>query len=687
VVLVLRSLVLFRFDASGGAVRGPWSAARAASRSVPADSAQVSRVLRQPERLRAHALPQPDQPQVSVIIPVRDRVEYTIACLLSIALNPPAIAYEVIVVDDASSDRTAAVLAGWPGLRVVHNAENLGFIGACNRGAAVARGQFLCFLNNDTNVLHGWLDELCRTFQELTGVGLVGSKLVYPSGRLQEAGGIVWRDGSAWNYGHLDDPDHPRASYLRDVDYVSGASLLVSKADFDALGGFDAHFAPAYYEDSDFAFRIRQAGKRVVVQPASLVVHEEGVSGGRSPGAAVKRHQSANREKFVERWQDVLERHRRNGDAPELEKERRIAQRLLMIDAHTPCPDRDAGSVTADHYARIFQALGYKVTLAPHDLQFSGEYTIRLQRRGIECLYHPFDRDLTQVLKRRAREFDLAFVSRPYVAARVLPALRRFCPKTKVIYNAVDLHFLREARQAELEGNPALARHALGSRREELSIVAAADCTIVLSEAERRLLCEALPGARVEVIALIHEEEAASAPHAGRSGMIFIGGAQHPPNPDAVQHFVRDIMPAMRAQGGSQVLSVIGSQSPTVQGLDCQDVHVLGHVADLGPHFQRALCMVVPVRFGAGVKGKIGTAFAFGLPVISTPLGVEGMDLVEGRDYLAADTPAQWVGQIGRLREDRALWQSLSEAGRRIVRERYSPARVADRLRVLIPTL
>src|SRR5262249_25012218 len=153
----------------------------------------------------------------------------------------------------------------------------------------------------------------------------------------------------------------PRMSYLRDADYVSGASLMVPAALFSALGGFDTHYAPAYGEDSDLAFKVRARGLRDLVQPASMVIHYEGVTSGRDLESGAKRYQVDNRPKLYERWQEVLRSHRPNGESPEREKERAVAKRLLLVDANTPQPDWDAGSVTALHFLRIFRSLGYKV--------------------------------------------------------------------------------------------------------------------------------------------------------------------------------------------------------------------------------------------------------------------------------------------------------------------------------------
>ena len=667
---------------------GPWSAALAVSRRVPTGDPEVQGILHNPALVAGYAFATVEAPMVSVVIPVHNKLDYTVACLLSLLFNRPSTAFEVIVVDDASNDATGTLLARWPGLRHVRNPENLGFIGSCNRGAEVSRGQFVCFLNNDTNVLRGWLDEMHATFVDLPAAGLVGSKLVYPNGELQESGGIVWQDASAWNYGNKDDPDRPQSSYLRDVDYASAASIMLPTKVFRELGGFDTHYRPAYYEDTDLAFRVRRHGLRVVVQPASMVIHYEGISSGKETTGGVKRYQLVNHEKFYERWKEVLLSHRRNGVEAEKEKERAVAKRLLMVDAVVPQPDRDAGSVVADHFIGIFQGLGYKVTFAPENLRYDVKYTARLQRRGVECIYYPYEHDIHDFLRRHAGEFDLVFIARPHIADAVLKTVRKTCPRAKVIYNTADLHHLREMRQAEVEHNPAIARRAQQTKKVELRVIGGVDCTVVVNQAEKAILAKELPRARLEVIQLILEEQPAGLPFAERSGLVFIGGSLHPPNADAVRHFVRDILPTLRAAGFRETIHIIGQRSAAeIADLQGEGVEVLGLVEDIAPLFHRARAMVVPLRYGAGIKGKIGTAFTYGLPVVSTAVGAEGMDLVAERDYLLAEAAPDWARQIRRLAEDRGLWTQLSQAGRRIVRERYSPRHVAGQLKKIIDNL
>ena len=198
-----------------------------------------------------------DSVDVSVIIPVFNQLQFTQSSLASIQDNQADQSLEVIVVDDSSTDGTEETLPRIPGLVYLRNEENVGFVASCNRGAAKARGNYLVFLNNDTVVTAGWLSALRETFQFEPHAGLVGSKLIYPDGRLQEAGGIIWRDGSGWNRGKFDDPRKPEYNFLREVDYCSAACLMLPKSLFQSVGGFDSRYVPAYYEDTDLAFKVR----------------------------------------------------------------------------------------------------------------------------------------------------------------------------------------------------------------------------------------------------------------------------------------------------------------------------------------------------------------------------------------------------------------------------------------------
>jgi GT2 family glycosyltransferase/glycosyltransferase involved in cell wall biosynthesis len=610
------------------------------------------------------ALPVSDAPEVSIVIPVFNHFEFTYACLESIAAHTDGPSYEVIVVDDCSHDATPRMLDAIDGVRVVRNPRQLGFIGACNAGAAAARGRYVVLLNNDTEVRDGWLRELRDTFDAEPRAGLVGAKLVYPDGRLQEAGGIVWRNGAAWNVGRLADPNDPRYSYLRRVDYCSGACIMLPTELFRSLSGFDTHYAPAYFEDTDLAFRVRAAGREVFYQPLSQVIHFEGVTAGTDVTRGVKQHQIVNARKFAERWGAQLGQHRSYGDLPELEKDRGARGRVLVVDAVTPEPDRESGGLRMFNLLQVLRGLGFKVTFVASNLANVAGYTAALQRRGIEVLHHPYVASLHRYVRQEGNQYDLIIFSRVEVAGELLPVARSWTQRPRLVFDTVDLHHLREERAAQLAGDADLLAQAKQRREHELRLARMADCTWVVSAYEQQLLQAACPAARVRVVSNIHDVPGCAAPFAARSDLMFLGGFGHPPNTDAVLWLVGEILPRVRKRLPEVKLYVVGNNPPeAVRRLAGDDVIVTGYVADLAPYVRRCRMSVAPLRYGAGVKGKINMSLAHGLPVVATSLAVEGMHLEHEREVLVADDATTFADAVVRLYGDEGLWQALSRNG------------------------
>jgi GT2 family glycosyltransferase/SAM-dependent methyltransferase len=604
-----------------------------------------------------------NRPLVSVIIPIYGQIDYTLQCLFSIAANQPQAAFEVIIIDDCSPDNSVEALTNVKSIRLIRNAENQGFIRSCNTGASVAQGKYLYFLNNDTQVTSGWLDELLRTFQEFPGTGLVGSKLIYPDGRLQEAGGIIWQDGSAWNFGHSQDPLLPIYNYAREVDYCSGASILVPKVLFDELGGFDEHYLPAYCEDCELAFKIRDQGYRVIYQPLSVVIHYEGITSGTDTSKGTKAYQIENLKKLYDRWKDRLQTHQPAGIEVDNAKDRRAVRRVLVIDHCTLTPSEDAGSVIVFNLLLLLREMDFQVTFIPEDnFLYMPEYTTVLQRNGIEVLYAPYITSVEQHLKEFGGRYDLAFLIRPVVIERHIWNIRKYSPQAKVLFHTVDLHFLRMSREAELQSDEIKQQQSNEMKRLELAAIRASDATIVVSTTEFELLRPELPDTKLYVFPLIMNVQGTSKTFADRKDIVFVGGYRHSPNVDAVQYFVTEIMPLLRQQLPSVHFHVVGSKvPPEIQALASDDVIIVGFVEDLTPLLDKMRVSVAPLRYGAGIKGKIGSAMAVGLPVVATPLAAEGMSLTNGENILIADSAEAFAATIVKLYQDDALWNQISQ--------------------------
>ncbi|MFC7342473.1 glycosyltransferase [Saccharopolyspora griseoalba] len=631
-------------------------------------------------------VPRSEKPSVSVIVPVHGKWSYTRQCLRMLAGHVVSVPFEVIVVDDASPDDSAARLAECEGVRLVRAERNLGFIGACNLGAEHARGEYLFFLNNDAEVTESWLDVLIDTARSDDRIGMVGAKLVYPDGRLQECGGIVWADGTGWNYGRDRDAAGAEFNVLRDVDYCSGAAILVRTDVFEQVGGFDSRFAPAYYEDTDLAFAIRAAGYRTVVQPEAVVVHHEGVSNGTDEGTGVKKHQELNRRVFVEKWAGTLAAEHLPAASPRnlwLARQRGTRGHrgplVLVKDHQVPRPDFDSGSVRIRRVLEQLVELGCRVVFLPANHAALAPYTEQLQQRGVTVLPEP---ELQQAFLHEAGpEISLALLSRPQVAWSLLEELRTRAPQAVVAYDTVDVHFLRLEREAELaerQGEPeraeALTRKAFASRQMELGLTRACDVTLVVSEAEQALLRELVPEADVRVLSNVHQIPDEQARPAGRRDVLFVGSFDHPPNVDAACWAAREIMPLVRRSCPDAVLHVVGS-NPTdeVRALEGPGVRVHGWVAELEPEYAAARVVLAPLRFGAGVKGKVGESLALGVPVVGTSIAAEGMHLRPGEEVLLGDDAESLAEGVRTLLEQDETWTRLSAAGKDAVARQFGP--------------
>lgn len=621
-------------------------------------------------------------PLVSVVVIGSDTDGLLLMCLSALR-DHAEVPLEVIIVDNASSDRTAELLERVEGATIVRNPTNLHFLRAAMQGAETARGKYLLFLNSDAMIRQGTLPNALAAIESDPRIGVVGGKLIFPSGALQEAGSGMTPEGHPYAFGRDDMPYEPQYMCRRDVVYCSAAFAVTPRRLFEEHGGFDSLFAPAYFEDADYCFRLREAGYRVVYCPTAVCTHVERASSSRS--AATEIVFARNRILFRSRHGLALQRMQPVGEdgkqPPPVVDER--GRRILVIDDSIPLTRMGSGFPRSRMMVRALVDLGFEVTILPMN-PVTAEWSEIYDElpATVECFVGHTHQRLREFLEERRGWYGHLWVSRDHNMRRV----RNLCLEKPHLFDGVRIVYDSEAIAADrqagldlLEGKTAPRPATRRLLEAELEVGAVARKIVALSERDRARFAARGHDA-VLVTETIEVRPGSPRSFAERSDLLFVGAvhAADSPNYDSLAWFTAEVLPLLRQRSDLR-LKIAGYWScPGSDRFRGDGIDFLGAQDDLGPLYDEARIFVAPTRFSAGTPHKVIEAGAYGLPAVVTEQLVEQLGWRPDQEILSAShTDAEaFAGAVLRLYEDEELWTRVRAGVLARIAGQYSEARL-----------
>ncbi len=631
-------------------------------------------------------VPTYEHPEISVVVVLWNHAHLTLRCVRAL-LGQGSASMEIVLFDNASSDETVDLLARIDGARVLRSASNQGFLIGCNTAVAASRGRVVLLLNSDAFVRVGALEAALAALNANSEIGAVGGRLILPSGRLQEAGSIVWSDASTHGYGRGLPPEAGEAMFRRDVDYCSGAFLMTPRAVWDRLCGFDEIFIPAYYEEADYCMRLRDLGYRVVYEPSAVIDHYEFGSEERQGDALIVSQR--NRKLFRLRHSAALrQRHLPPAQANMLaaRQSSKGLGRLLVIDNELPLAALGSGYPRMRRLLAEAVSLGWSVTFFPlHRPHVNWQEARAELPWDIEVAADRGATELGSFLAERQGYYDVILVSRPDNMALANDAWRdrpHVIGGCHVVYDAEALFCTRSILQAAVEGLPPPDTDALISA--EVRLAYGADAIICVSQAEAEVF-------RSRVLTPVHvlshpTDILADTPEfLQRDAFLFVGRLleRKTPNWRGLAWFIHECWPLIRLALPTATLQVVGHLHADHAELEAPGVHLLGPVTDLQPLYNSARLFIAPIRFAAGIPIKILEATAAGLPTAGTRLMARQLEWTPGVEMVAEDDPAALATATISLYQDAALWGRLRMAAKDRLRRDHS----ADSFRAVLRAL
>jgi O-antigen biosynthesis protein len=619
-------------------------------------------------------LPTSTEPLVSIVIPVYNNWWVTYRCLRALQSNSDSTPYEIIVVDDASTDQTKEALKCLRGITVIRNLTNAGYLISTNRGASKASttSNYLVLLNNDTEPIDGWLDSLYESIDKDKSVAIVGSALIYPNGVLQEAGGQIFVGGNAWNLGRGGNPFSSQFAFTREVDYCSAASVIIRRSFWLDVDGFDTRYVPAYCEDSDLALAAWNKGFKVMYEPKSWVIHYEGLSHGKSTSFGLKKYQIANNRKLFEKWEPDLRNHWEDIGVPRFEASRDSKGIVVVCDRQLPSLTRDAGSLRTVQIIRHIQALGYHAVLVCVDNSTTQRDKDLLQSTGVEV--HQNLSDFYESLFFRRDRLRAIWTIRQEVYDFFAKNLRKIAPSAIFIADLMDIKYRQNYDPSS------------GIANGQLKIANEVDHVILVSEVEAREFNKQSKTSLTSVVWAEYEPQKNELDWDNTNGLIFIGGFRHLPNLEGIQWFADRVIPLLNDLGFSAPIRVIGSglSAEKMAELASKGLQMFGPIEDISAIYKQSRIAIVPLLTGAGRKGKVGEALSYGIPIVSTSVGTEGFSDTINSGMIVADTPAEMAKAIYELHENLELWNSASRLGKDYCKSNLSSMAMRNAISQLI---
>ncbi len=609
------------------------------------------------------AFPAVETPILSIILVFYNKAHLSFLCLRSIIENAD-VPYEVVIVNNRSEDETDQLLALVDGATVLNNSTNSGFGDACVRGSEQACGKYLCFLNNDTLLQAGSLSIAVENFGSDSRVGAVGGKILLADGKLQEAGSILWSDGSALGYGRGEDPNLPQYEFRRPVDYCSGAFLFTPRAIFLELGGFNDVYGPAYYEDADYCMQVWKAGFQVIYEPRAVIRHYESASSGGNEAA--RPAMAANQQIFRQRWSEQLHRHLPPSTGNILSA--RLAPsakglKILYIDDRVPHQYLGTGFPRGVEILRALAGHGHHVTC------FTFMFPLREHEysdipRDIELLDGATQRE--RLLREYVPHSDVIWVSRPHNMKTLLQNWGGTSLKGKapLIYDAEAIFAERDWLHSKILGRQLSPDALPAALHEEANLAKAADAVVVVTQRDRATM-ERAGVDRVYVVGYRLEVNPTPAGFAERHSFLFVG-AMHGgdnPNADSMRYFCTAIWPTLHRTTNSELVIAGYGTDAALADLIIPGVRVVGPQEDLRALYNQARVFVVPTRYAAGMPLKALEAAAFGVPLVVSRLIGEQLGWQDGTDCLIADEAAAFAESCRRAFEEPGLWEQLRSNG------------------------